>query len=67
MKKQRCDDEKRVKTAATRKPVGFRCDGCRRWFPRVRRTVVNQGWFCPKCGEEAQEEFDRAWQGFMRD
>jgi len=58
---------KRVNYNGGRIPIGFRCDNCRRWFPRVKRTVVNEGWFCPTCGEAAQEEFDRTWQRFMRE
>jgi rRNA maturation endonuclease Nob1 len=45
-----------------REPVGFRCDDCRRWYPRTKRVIVNEGWFCPSCGEEAQDEFDFRWR-----
>jgi rRNA maturation endonuclease Nob1 len=60
-------DQEKTAEMTKREPVGFRCDECRRWFPRTKREIVNEGWFCPKCGEEAQEEFDRAWERFMRD
>jgi hypothetical protein len=60
MRGKKNDQENTVGTTK-RVPVGFRCDECKRWYPRTERVIVNEGWYCPTHGGEAQDEFDRAW------
>lgn len=55
-------DQKKQTFPTKRMPVGFHCDECRRWYPRTKRVIVNEGWYCPRHGEEAQDEFDFRWQ-----
>ena len=55
-----------VMGVSKREPIGFRCDECGRWCPRTKRVVVNEGWFCPNCGEESQDDFDRAWDRMVK-